>query len=216
MTPEQQGLALRFIPMAKSLARPLKHAWPLEAEEFESAALLALVEAAQSFDPTRGVKFATFARYRIWGALRDVQREMVTRGWRGDVANMPTVTGLTPDAEERGTVLGATPEPPADREVEAVDWVTGVLRHLPGKHREACRLMYLEGLTQGEVAERMGYSKSRVSYLHSEAMDMLRYVLADAATPPPRSAYAGDKELRRRLPRRGRHRRPGRMIKQVF
>ena len=53
--------------MAKSLAKPLKKNWPVEGEEFESAALMALVEAAQSFDPARNVKFATFARYRIWG-----------------------------------------------------------------------------------------------------------------------------------------------------
>src|SRR5690349_5323240 len=68
MTAEQQRLALKFLPMAKSLAKPLKASWPLAREEFESAALEALVEAAQSFDPSRNVQFATFARYRIWGA----------------------------------------------------------------------------------------------------------------------------------------------------
>src|SRR2546429_415660 len=65
LTAQQQSLAEKYLPMAKALAKPLKTSWPLESEEFESAALLALVEAAQSFDPTRNVKFATFARYRI-------------------------------------------------------------------------------------------------------------------------------------------------------
>lgn len=65
LTVEQQELAKSYLPMARSLAKPLKKAWPAEKEEFESAALLALVEAAQSFDPSRNVKFATFARYRI-------------------------------------------------------------------------------------------------------------------------------------------------------
>ncbi len=66
----QQGLAVRYLPMARALAKPLKRTWPSESDEFESAACLALVEAAQSFDETRNVKFATFARYRIWGALQ--------------------------------------------------------------------------------------------------------------------------------------------------
>ena len=48
----------------------------MERDEFESAACLALVEAARSFDPTRNIRFATFARFRIRGALVDVGRVM--------------------------------------------------------------------------------------------------------------------------------------------
>ncbi len=67
LTAAQQELAERYLPLAKSLAKPLKLAWMSEAAEFDSAACMALVEAAQSFDPSRNVKFATFARYRIRG-----------------------------------------------------------------------------------------------------------------------------------------------------
>jgi DNA-directed RNA polymerase specialized sigma subunit len=87
LTFEQQDLAKRYVPMARSLAKPLKAAWPLEREEFDSAAMVALVEAAQSFDPTRNVKFGTFARFRIWGALRDVQRGLITSGFYRDLEN---------------------------------------------------------------------------------------------------------------------------------
>ena len=69
MSTEQQRLVIRYLPMARALAKPLKATWPGEGDEFESAACLALVEAAQSFDASRNVKFATFARYRIMGAL---------------------------------------------------------------------------------------------------------------------------------------------------
>jgi DNA-directed RNA polymerase specialized sigma subunit len=65
----------------------MRYAWPGAQDEFESAALLALVEAAQAFDPTRGVKFTTFAHHRISGALRDLKRELYSRGGRGDVAS---------------------------------------------------------------------------------------------------------------------------------
>src|SRR4051794_5854259 len=91
LTPTQQALAARYLPMARALAKPLKAAWPAARDEFESAACLALVEAAEAFDPSRNVKFSTFARYRIWGALRDVQRRQflggyayAPGGWRGD------------------------------------------------------------------------------------------------------------------------------------
>ncbi|MGE3819132.1 MAG: sigma-70 family RNA polymerase sigma factor [Isosphaeraceae bacterium] len=173
LTDAQQGLAERYLPMARSLAKPLKRAWPLEGEEFESAAMLALVEAAQSFDPERNVKFATFARYRIWGALRDVQRALVTAGWRGDVENAPSVASLTHDAEERGRVLGTEPDPPVGQELESTEFVEHWLRKLPARHAAACREIYLRGKSQGEAALAIGCSKSRLSYLHKESIELI-------------------------------------------
>ena len=60
LTEEQQELATRNLSLARALAGRMRYAWPGAQDEFESAALLALVEAAQAFDPTRGVKFTTF------------------------------------------------------------------------------------------------------------------------------------------------------------
>jgi RNA polymerase sigma factor (sigma-70 family) len=164
--------------MAKALAKPLKRSWPLESEEFDSAALLALVEAAQSFDPSRNVKFATFARYRIWGALRDVQRSLIVPGWRSDMENAPTLSSLAPGNEEEGVVLGSELEPSVDKEIEAIDFVEYWLRKLPAKHAAACRELYLNGCNQGEAAARIGCSKSRLSFLHKEAMEILNSAFA--------------------------------------
>ena len=49
-------------------------------DDFDAAARLALVEAAQAFNPRRGVKFPTFARFRILGAIRDLERYLVQQG----------------------------------------------------------------------------------------------------------------------------------------
>lgn len=178
LSAEQQGLAMRYVPMARSLAKPLKLAWPLEGDEFESAAMLALVEAAQSFDPSRNVKFATFARYRIWGALRDVQRGLITAGWRGDLENAPSVSSLTCNAEERGRILNAEPDRPVGEEFEALEFVENCLRQLPTKHAACCREIYVNGKTQGEAAEAIGCSKSRLSYLHKESLELINDALA--------------------------------------
>jgi RNA polymerase sigma factor for flagellar operon FliA len=50
----------------------------LEKKDIQGWAELGLVEAANSFDPTRGVQFKTFAYYRIRGAIYDGLRKM---GW---------------------------------------------------------------------------------------------------------------------------------------
>jgi RNA polymerase sigma factor for flagellar operon FliA len=50
----------------------------LERKDVQGWAELGLVEAARSFDPTRGIQFKTFAYYRIKGAIYDGLRKM---GW---------------------------------------------------------------------------------------------------------------------------------------
>ena len=131
MSTEQQRLVIRYLPMARALARPLKATWPGDGNEFESAACLALVEAAQSFDASRNVKFATFARYRIMGALRDAQRMIITGGWKNDEKYAAILTNCFPDVEEMGKVLGGAQDPPIGSDLEAIDAVEGWLRKLP-------------------------------------------------------------------------------------
>jgi RNA polymerase sigma factor (sigma-70 family) len=134
---------------------------------------MALVEAAESFDPSRNVKFATFARLRIVGALRDVQRRMAPTGWRSDASHAPSLGSLGPHAELYGRVLHSQPDPPIGEEIQAVEAVEAWLRKLPPKHAAACRQIYLHGKTQAEAAEALGCSQSRLCYLHREAIAML-------------------------------------------
>lgn len=176
---EQQKLAEQYIPLADSLAKPLKRNWPINEEEFHSTALLALVEAAQSFDPSRNVKFPTFARYRICGALRDFQRALITAGWGGDVKNAPTVTSLSNDSEEKGRVYGAEPDAAVGTELEAIDYVESWLRKLPRQHSVACREIYLNDRSQAETADLMDCSKSRLSYLHTQSLGMLNEAIGN-------------------------------------
>jgi RNA polymerase sigma factor (sigma-70 family) len=64
LTPEQQQLVVQYIPMAKKMA-----ALRSDDDECESAALFALVEAAECYKPDRGVKFGTYAYRHIYGAI---------------------------------------------------------------------------------------------------------------------------------------------------
>ena len=173
LDPEQQDLAARHVPLARSLAKPLKEAFPKAIEEFDSAALLALVEAAQSFDPERGVKFGTFARFRILGALRDVQRMLGERGFRKDMPNARTYR-FVPGIAEAGLLMLTSREEPQETEVDAAEQVEHWLKSLPPRHADACRKLYLEFKTQSQVAAGLGLAKSRVSTLHAEALDILR------------------------------------------
>jgi RNA polymerase sigma factor (sigma-70 family) len=150
---EQQRLAADYIPMARAMSKPYKIAYPRFNEEFESSALLALVDAARSYDETRGIKFATFSRFRISGALKDTLR--VVSRWEQN------------SEEVVESVLDKVGPPPDG----GLEWI---IRRLPENHRRVCFLHYKEGKTQQEIAVLMGYSQSRVSALHRESLEMFQ------------------------------------------
>jgi len=134
LTEEQRQLAARFLPLARKLAKPLKLVFGHWKDEFESAACMALVEAARSFDPSRKTRFGTFVRFRIRGALADVGRVMGLAGWEDDRDNSPDLITLTPFNEEHGTVLVAFEPAAVGADVDAIDAVEQWLRKLPGRH----------------------------------------------------------------------------------
>jgi RNA polymerase sigma factor for flagellar operon FliA len=77
--PDTDRLIETFRPYAHALAGEIRRKYPrVDKDDIEGAAELGLVEAANSFDPARGVLFKTFAFYRIRGAIYDSLRKM---GW---------------------------------------------------------------------------------------------------------------------------------------
>lgn len=174
LTRQQQELAERYLPMARRLARPMKRAFPNDWAELESAACLALVEAAGSFDPAYHVKFATFARMRIWGALQDVRRRLAPKTFDHVHRLVPPEFSSAPYDEglHGRVVLCAEPEP-VGTDLDSLEAIDGWLRKLPRGHAAACRQIYAYGKTHAEAAEVLGLSPSRVTYIHLEAMAML-------------------------------------------
>lgn len=170
LTEAQRRLAEDYIPLARSLARPLKLRFPRSYQELDSASLMALVEAARDFDPARGVSFATFARLRIRGALADVGRSMRLRGIDGPA---PLVVALTPYSEHHGSVLVASEPPPVGSGLEDLESFERRIRPLPARHREVIRLYYLRGMKLSEVGQALGLSTARVCVMRQEALRLL-------------------------------------------
>jgi RNA polymerase sigma factor for flagellar operon FliA len=75
-------------------------------EDMISAAMVGLIDAANKFDPTKGVKFKTFAEYRVRGAIFDEMRKLdwFSRSMR-DKQNTLTQTMLRLER-----MLGRSPE----------------------------------------------------------------------------------------------------------
>lgn len=177
----QKDLAERYVPLARSLAKKFAKTCPTACDDFRASASLALVEAAQAFDPDRGIAFATYARHRIHGALVDAQRELFSDGWRGAKELRPRFRPLEPD-ENRGTFIGQHADEPVGASLEARDDVDNWLRKLPARHAAAFRHIYLDGKTQEETADLVGCSKAGMCRLHRELIDRIREL--EGGRPP--------------------------------
>lgn len=78
-------LVERYMPLVHKVAEIMaRRLWPrVAAEELASAGYDGLIAAVTSYDPGRGVKFETYCRQRIVGAIRDWQREIDPLGRSG-------------------------------------------------------------------------------------------------------------------------------------
>lgn len=78
-------LVEHYVPIVHKLAEIMaRRLWPrVSADELASAGYDGLIAAVTSYDPKRGVKFETYCRQRIVGAIRDWQREIDPLGRSG-------------------------------------------------------------------------------------------------------------------------------------
>jgi RNA polymerase sigma factor (sigma-70 family) len=169
----QRELATRYVPLAESQACNFGTTHQLDPDELRSTAYLALVEAARTFDLSRKVNFATFARHRIRGALRDYLRFATCQSWRRDISLYPQFQTLSEEPEAARRLFGEAYEQPVGARIESIDDIERWLKRLPRTHALACRMIYLSGKGQEEVASLLGFSKSYLSRIHNEALRLL-------------------------------------------
>jgi RNA polymerase sigma factor (sigma-70 family) len=175
LTDAQRALAERHLHLADRLARRAAASFPPLADEFLGEARLALCVAAGSFDPSRGVKFGTYAKRRIAGAIQDVWRAAPLKGFRtGGHGDAPPVCSLCPDDEDHGRVLLAGSAPPPDARAEADDEFDRLVRVLPPPYARVVRAVFAGVGNQTAVARDLGLSPTRVSTVIALALDRLR------------------------------------------
>jgi RNA polymerase sigma factor for flagellar operon FliA len=116
---EQEELIRTHMPLVGHLVRDMLSRIPnhIHRDDLTSAGLHALVTAARSWDPARGVPFNRFAGTRIRGGLLDELRALdwATRSVRSKARNtdvtrqqLTTTLGRQPSPEELAQALGTT------------------------------------------------------------------------------------------------------------
>jgi RNA polymerase sigma factor for flagellar operon FliA len=159
-----------------------------------------LLEARRRFDPGRGVRFRTFAYYRVRGAMLDGVRKMAYLPRRAHERLRESSACAAPTAKPVGSLSGLdkvfarvsaslttavplhgsfgqdSPEQALLKQ-ESVTRLLQALSTLPDRKRAVLRGHYFEGRSLEAVARDLGISRSWASRLHTAALAELRRAL---------------------------------------
>lgn len=192
---------------AELLARFPAH---VERQDVWAAAEFGLVQAANVFDPGKGVAFTTFAYYRIRGAVFDLLRDTVKTARFEEAANeymmdYSTDAAVPSYAEVKNVAAGIiasyflsreglssesnlqNAESPLENLLgqEQRQRIRSALKTLPEKNRQVLEGYYFEDLTLDEIGKRLGLSKSWVSRVHAKGLELLRGAVEQNLSPSP-------------------------------
>lgn len=160
-----RDLAIRI---AKSVAADL----PMHMrEDLSGVAMIALTEAAGSFDPGNagGAKFTSWAHTKIRGACLDsVRRRHYANANAGEYTAEQSEART--DTTESHETTAIESEAKRIRRAKAVE----VILRLPGRLAVLLWLHYLEGQTLEVIAPKLGVVASRLSQLHREGIAILK------------------------------------------
>lgn len=203
------------IGFAHAIAAELAGKYPpnITRADLEAAAELGLVQAARSYDPSRSVSFATFAYYRVRGAIFDDVRKSwqashlksasekttseeftgtaphqeAQASWEGfeDSTSFPSSTSFISLSSNHSERLAAMTESPANHVLrrEEFEAIQKALRQLPKRHRFVLRAYYYEELSLVSIGRQLNLSKSWVSRIHAQALAMVRKILQESGNP---------------------------------
>lgn len=138
-----------FLPIVRRIATELvlRNPAALDVEDLTSAGVMGLLSAMTRYDPSRDIKFRTFAEYRIRGAMLDEIRAMdwVPRSVRARIekfqqasAEFVRTVGRPPTQDEIAEMLGIPPEDMGDILMKEATVLS--LDEWVGEEDEACTL----------------------------------------------------------------------------
>lgn len=75
---KRNEIILDYLPMVKYVANRIAGRLPshIEVEDLVNAGIIGLIDAIEKFDPSRKIKFKTYAEFRVKGAILDELRSL--------------------------------------------------------------------------------------------------------------------------------------------
>lgn len=134
-----------------------------------------LIQAVERFDPDRGVRFSTFATYRVRGRILNALRRERGRGHDVDAAD----------------ALAQTPDPAAADALASVEdavlvrQIVSAIDRLPARERRILVGAFLAAEEPGRIADELKISVSHFYRLQQQALRKIRDMFAPPLRPHP-------------------------------
>lgn len=225
-TPERghgiECLAESYLGYAHAIAAEMLRTLPsnVDRADVESAAEFGLMQAANSYDPSRGISFATFAYYRVRGAIYDDLRKSyrVNRFEEGANTYMIDYSAAPPPASDPDSEyrevkrltshlvtsyllsLDSSRQEPVSHSMESPlqrllrkerhNQLREALIRLPEKNRRVIEGYYFAGLSFSQIGRDLGLSESTAWRIHARSLEMIRAVLEEKTAKHDRNGFA--------------------------
>lgn len=186
---ERNLLALKFAHLPMQTALRYRDSLPvgLDLDDLVGAGWIGLLQAAEGYNPARGVQFTTYAIALVRGAIQEALRrwDFVPRRERErmkrEAVQAPLLLSLdAPGAGcESGTLGEHLPDPAPGPEARLLEDCTRTtlrqaMERLPKREQQILRLRYGRKRTFREIGQQMGLTEQRVHQLHRISLTRLR------------------------------------------
>ncbi|MBM3933060.1 MAG: sigma-70 family RNA polymerase sigma factor [SAR202 cluster bacterium] len=137
-------------------------------------------------------RLPTAAEVAAWTGLdTDAINDAMELNGAGSVVPLENVLSLLENSGYLPSVAPLSVEDPVhDGIIDRID-IANTLKSLGPREQTIIRLKFYRGLTQAEIAERMGMSQVHVSRLQRKALEMLRARLTELGYAPAHSTHPG-------------------------
>ncbi len=196
------------LPLVRFIAARIASTIPasVELDDLMQTGTLGLIDAVRRYDPSKGIPFPAYARYRIRGAILDALRSLdwATRNQRAQ----RKAAAISADEQSQaapsrltffslGPVVSLSsrresaedlplPEVPCGENLhpdrlfeahEAKQLVNKALNTLPERYRKVVVMYYSGDWSMREIGRSLGVNESRVSQIHKAALGKMKQAL---------------------------------------
>jgi len=182
--PAEEAAVTANLGLVRFIAARIASSLPVhvELEDLVQTGTLGLIDAVRRYDPSKGIPFPAYARYRIRGSILDSLRALdwATRNQRKQrKASLSTRHETQDDLPAPDVACGENLHPDKLYEAhEARELIRKALVVLPARHRRVVLMYYSGDWSMRAIGRTLGVNESRVSQIHKSALDKMKRALS--------------------------------------